>query len=49
MSPEDGDSRRELVEEEGGGVYIFYIYTTLHCHHQHDTCIKMGSDESQAE
>ena len=22
------------------------IYLSLHCHHQHDTCIKMGSDES---
>ena len=22
------------------------IYQSLHCHHQNDTCIKMGSDES---
>ena len=22
------------------------IYLSLHCHHQDDTCIKMGSDES---
>ena len=22
------------------------IYLSLHCHHQNDTCIKMGSDES---
>ena len=22
------------------------IYLTLHCHHQNDFCIKMGSDES---
>ena len=22
------------------------IYLTLHCHHQNDSCIKMGSDES---
>ena len=22
------------------------IYLTLHCHHQNDTCIKMGSDEA---
>ena len=22
------------------------IYLSLHCHHQHDSCIKMGSDES---
>ena len=21
-------------------------YVTLHCHHQNDSCIKMGSDES---
>ena len=23
-----------------------YIYLWLHCHHQNDSCIKMGSDES---
>ena len=22
------------------------IYISLHCHHQNDSCIKMGSDES---
>ena len=22
------------------------IYLSLHCHHQSDSCIKMGSDES---
>ena len=22
------------------------LYLTLHCHHQNDFCIKMGSDES---
>ena len=22
------------------------IYLSLHCHHQNDTCIKMGNDES---
>ena len=22
------------------------IYLSVHCHHQNDTCIKMGSDES---
>ena len=26
----------------GGGV----DYLSLHCHHQNDSCIKMGSDES---
>ena len=31
------------VGEEGD--YI-YIYLFLHCHHQNDFCIKMGSDES---
>ena len=23
-----------------------YIYLSLHCHHQNDSCINMGSDES---
>ena len=27
--------------EEGG-----YIYLSLHCHHQNDSCIKVGNDES---
>ena len=22
------------------------IYVSLHCHHQNDSCIKLGSDES---
>ena len=29
---------------EGGEREI--IYLSLHCHHQNDSCIKMGSDES---
>ena len=29
------------VGEEGD-----YIYLSLHCHYQNDSCIKMGSDES---
>ena len=29
--------------EVGGGEII---YLSLHCHHQNDFCIKMGSDES---
>ena len=33
-----------------GGVWRWgkreIIYLSLHCHHQNDTCIKMGSDES---
>ena len=24
----------------------YKIYLSLHCHHQNDSCIKMGSDES---
>ena len=23
-----------------------YIYLSRHCHHQNDSCIKMGGDES---
>ena len=30
------------VEEEGERL----LYLLLHCHHQHDFCIKMGSHES---
>ena len=37
-------------EEEGKGVWRWgereIIYISLHCHHQNDFCIKMGSDES---
>ena len=29
--------------EEGD---FIYIYISLHCHHQNDSCINMGSDES---
>ena len=25
-----------------------YIYLSLHCHHQNDSCIKMGNDESHS-
>ena len=38
------DGRME-VEEEGNFIYIS-MYLSLHCHHQNDSCIKMGSDES---
>ena len=31
----------------GGGEGREIIYLWLHCHHQNDSCIKMGSDESQ--
>ena len=30
--------------EVGGGREI--IYLSVHCHHQNDSCIKIGSDES---
>ena len=30
----------------GGGWGREIIYLTLHCHHQNDSCIKMGNDES---
>ena len=30
----------------GGGGGREIIYLSLHCHHQIDSCIKMGSDES---
>ena len=33
------------MEVGGEGDYI-YIYISLHCHHQNDFCIKMGSEES---
>ena len=31
---------------EGGGGEKEIIYLSLHCHHQNDFCIKVGSDES---
>ena len=30
----------------GGGGEREIIYLSLHCHHQNDSCIKMGNDES---
>ena len=33
-----------IRDGEKGGEEI--IYLSLHCHHQNDSCIKMGSDES---
>ena len=39
--------RRLIGGGGGGGNYIYiYIYLLLHCHHQNDSCIKMGSNES---
>ena len=34
------------MEVGGGGVGKEIIYLSLHCHHQNDSCIKMGSDEN---
>ena len=38
------------MEKGGKGVCRWgereIMYLSLHCHHQNDTCIKMGSDES---
>ena len=39
--------------EKGGGEGVWrwgereIIYLSLHCHHQNDSCITMGSDENQ--
>ena len=30
----------------GVGGWKYSIYLSLHCHHQNDSCIKTGSDES---
>ena len=42
-----------LIRDGGGGVWLGggegereIIYLSLHCHHQNDSCVKMGSDES---
>ena len=39
----DGEKGEGGIEvgEEGD-----HIYLSLHCHHQNDSCIKVGSDES---
>ena len=31
---------------EVGEEVDYKLYLSLHCHHQNDSCIKMGSDES---
>ena len=36
---------RLIRDGEGKGV-IIHLSLSLHCHHQNDSCIKMGSDES---
>ena len=43
---------RLIRDGEKGGKWVWrwgkreIIYLSLHCHHQNDFCIKMGSDES---
>ena len=39
----DGQKEGRGYGGVGGGGEI--IYLSLHCHHQNDVCIKMGSDE----
>ena len=46
-------SRRAVSEEvlagteiPGGGGGRGRLYLSLHCHHQNDSCIKMGSDSA---
>ena len=51
MSPETIRLIRDGEKGWGGGWGMEVcvresIYLSLHCHHQNDTCIKMGSDES---
>ena len=38
------DGRREVSGEEGD--YKKYTFRYTQCHHQNDSCIKIGSDES---
>ena len=40
----DGENGGEGGMEVGGEGD--YIYLLLHCHHQNDSCIKMGNEES---
>ena len=43
---EGGEEGREGVRLRRWGE-MEIIYLSLHCHHQNDFCIKVGSDESQ--
>ena len=38
--------KRERERERGCEVWCEIIYISLYCHHQKDSCIKVGSDES---
>ena len=40
------DGEKEGGAMEGGGGLREIIYLSLHCHHQNDSRIKMGSDDS---
>ena len=46
------ETTRLIRDREKGGEGVWrwrkreMIYLPLHCHHQNDSCIKMGSDES---
>ena len=40
------EERGERNTEVGVGGGRLYIYRFTSCHHQNDSCIKMGSDES---
>ena len=43
------DGEKEGMGYGGGGrgrLYIYYTYHYVHCNHQNDSCIKMGSNQS---
>ena len=42
----DGAKWGRGMDWGGGGGEGEIIYISLHCHHQNDFCIKVGSDES---
>ena len=43
----DGEKGEGVWRWGGGGGEREIIYLSLHCHHQNDFYIKMGSDESK--
>ena len=40
----DGGQWGKGVRRWGKREFIIYIYLSLHCHHQNDSCIKTGSE-----
>ena len=42
----DSHTAPELCVMEFGEEGDYNLYLSLHCHHQNDSCIKMGSDEN---